>query len=66
VNRTDQAHQWTIYAVLMLFSVTACYTWAITGTLSAEAFVGLASNVILYFFNRPKPGNGGNGPPPTS
>ena len=57
MSRTDQAHQWVIYFVLVLFSVTVCYAF-VAGQLSVEAFVGMASTVLMFFFNRPKPGDG--------
>ena len=70
MNRTDQAHQWTVYFVLALFAITVCGVFAFTDKLDTAAFIGIAGMIFTFFFQRPKPdsnsaASNGHPQPPT-
>lgn len=72
MNRTDQAHSWSLYAVLILVILSACYGFLFTDKLSEGSFVGVLMAVVTAFFGKQKPeagsangtGNGHAAPPP--
>ena len=60
MNRTDQAHSWVIYGVLVLVVLTICYAFLFTDKIDAAAFLGVATAIIMFFYGKPRPG-GENG-----
>jgi len=54
VTRTEQAHDWSLYAVLGTFTLAVCYGFLFTDKLPGEAFTAIAGTVFTYFFTRQK------------
>ena len=61
MNRTDQAHQWTVYFVLVVFTIAICGTFAFTDKMTVGEFIAIAGMVFAFFFGKPKPGENGSG-----
>lgn len=68
MTRTEQAHSWALYAVLILVVLTACVAFLLyDDKLSEGSFVGIVSTVVAFFFGKslPKNGNGSSPPAPS-